>query len=182
MDIDAEDRLITRPGRRRWVAIMATAALVPLMLGGCVAELIGPGALVSSPTSAPGSSAGSPSDGDGSDSPSESTSAAPIDEYSRADYAGTITSTLTCPTEEFSSTGASAAITGACETVTVGASASVLILDDVGDLRIEGTGNIVFLRTARSVVISGSTNVVRWEDEPASISDSGVANDTGVGR
>lgn len=72
--------------------------------------------------------------------------------------------------------GAVVRVDGDCTSITVTADIAVVVADNVGTVRVSGTGNVVYALRVQTVEIAGDTNVVTWAGTTPTVTDTGVGN------
>jgi hypothetical protein len=66
-------------------------------------------------------------------------------------------------------------VEGACDDVTVSSFATVVVLDDVSRLTVNGDGIVVYAQQVGDLAVSGDVNTILWRGSAPRLDDTGVA-------
>jgi len=97
----------------------------------------------------------------------------------RDDMLDAVTRTLTCDGEVTftpDEAGTVAKIDGPCDRIVVDMFAGVVIAGEVGEIEVNGSGNVIYLDSVDAITAAGDANSVSWLGDTPKVSDSGAGN------
>lgn len=120
---------------------------------------------------------GDASGGDGSGS-GENPAPLAAGSQARADYAGSVERTISCPggALDIADISSVIALDSDCTDITVSGAGTVLLASNIDRLTVIGVDNIVFVDRLGSLDVSGQGNVVAWEDGSPTVANTGIDN------
>lgn len=163
---------------------LIVSALLAVSLSGCTVDIVDPGTVTPN-ESPPHSDPQLPS------TPQPTTDRVPSADHpalSDSGYSdpvqaafdqtlGSITMTVPCNSPVvIDQTAVTVRVEGSCEQVTVHADAAVVILEDVGELTLTGSGTVIFARKLSELHVSGDINEVYWQGVAPKTTDNGSGN------
>lgn len=166
----------------RTLATVGAAALLAALLGGCSATIIdrsdsGAGSTPAPAQATPSETAETktPAPADDEAAP-DSSGLSPENAADRERMIAMATTTMTCPAGALTEDGAIVRVEGACGDLVIEIDAGVVIVDDVQNVTLSGSGTVVYAGTVDNLMVTGSASTVYWTGETPTIDDRGSAN------
>jgi len=97
----------------------------------------------------------------------------------RDDMLDAVSRTLTCDGEvtfTADDAGTVAKVDGPCDRVVVDMFAGVVIAGEVGEIEVNGSGNVIYLDSVDVITAAGDANSVSWLGDTPEVNDSGAGN------
>lgn len=165
----------------RTLAAVCAAALLAVILGGCSATIIDRADDASGSTPVPTRSAPiepseTPPPAADDDAAVDASGLSPENAADRERMLSMATTTMTCPAGALSEDGAIVRVEGECGDVVIEIDAGVVIVDDVQNLTLSGSGTVVYAGTVENLMVTGSASTVFWTGDTPTIDDRGSAN------
>lgn len=164
----------------RSLAAVGAAALLATLLGGCSATIIDrsdadstPAPTQTAPVETPATKTPTPADDEAAP---DSSGFSPENAADRERMIGMATTTMTCPAGALTEDGAIVRVEGQCGDLVIEIDAGVVIVDDVQNLTLAGSGTVVYAGTVANLMVTGSASAVYWSGDTPTIDDRGTAN------